>query len=167
MSCSSVATFSQPDDSAFVESRLSGQGLHSNPEGLALSDQMRRHTIFYPAGKMLVLVECVSRVSAVALNGMQVCYMERSTLCCILWDTSLLNNWSCSLIHRACRSNGDSGDSTVSVAMASVIMCSMPSKSVRINCSSSSKDTYTAIFLESQYGQKCALSYRNIRLPQV
>jgi hypothetical protein len=84
----------------------------------------------------------------------------------LLWDISLLNNWSCSLIHRACRSTGDAGESTVSVAMAAVTVCSMPSKSVRINCSSSSKDTYTAIFLESQDGQKYTLSYRNIRLPQ-
>jgi hypothetical protein len=112
---------------------------------------------------MVVVVKCVSRVSAAALNGMQVCYMERL----LLWDISLLNNWSCSLIHRVCRSHGDSGDSTVSVAMAAVTMCSMPSKSVRINCSSSSKDSYTAVFLESQDGQKCTLSYRNIRLPQV
>lgn len=140
-----------------------GQGLRSNPQGLALSDRMRRHTIVCPAGKMVVVVECVSRVSAVALNGIHVCYMERL----LLWDISLLNNWSCSLIHRACRSNGDSGGSTVSVAVAPVTMRSMPSKSVRINCSSSRKDSYTAVFLESQYGQKCTLSYRNIRLPQV
>ena len=78
---------------------------------------------------------------------MHACYVIRL----LLWDISLLNNWSCSLILRACRSKGDAGDSTVSVAMAAVTMCSMPSKSVRINCSSSSKDTYTGVFLKSQY----------------
>ena len=139
------ATFFQPDEFSSVESQMSGQGLRSNPQGLALSDQMGRHTIVCPAGKMVVVVACVSQVSAVALNSMHVCYRERL----VLSDISLFNNWSCSLIHRARRSNGDSEESTVSVAMAAVTMCSMPSKSVRINCSSSSKDSYTGVFLKS------------------
>jgi hypothetical protein len=97
----------------------------------------------------------------VALAGMQACYVERL----MLSDISLLNDWSCSLILRAFCSNGDSRDSTVSVAIAAVAMRSMPSTSDRINCSSSSIDTYTGVFLKSRSLQRFALPYRTICLP--
>src|SRR4029434_8766612 len=77
-----------------------------------------------------------------------------------------VNNWSCSLIARALTDDVDSGDGMVSVAIVAVTMRSMPSKSVCINCSSSSKDTYTEVFLKSRSLQRFALPYRTIYLPR-
>ena len=117
------------------------------PLGIRVSRLLREvDALRCPAGTIVGVVGWVCWVSPVTLDSMHACYVERLMLSVI----SLLNNWSCSLIHRACCSNGDSGEGTVSVAIEAVAMCSMPSKSVRINCSSPSKDSYTGVFLTSR-----------------